>query len=145
MDGRSCDFTCQTACSAPSHGVPPNRQSVCKFVIFNKILASRTSRFAEEHGILEDAQEAFRRNRSTIRQLQKILCILDAQRRQKSRSLILFLDLINAFNAMNHSAIFSILQLYGFPDADIALMTRLYDHTFLFTGIFFGNSAATRS
>ena len=43
---------------------------------------------------------------------------------------------------MNHSAIFSILRLYGFPDADIALMTRLYDHTFLFIGNYFGNSAA---
>ena len=115
---------------------------MCKFAILNKILAKRISRFAEEHGIIEDAQEAFRRNRSTIRQLQKIICLLDAQRRQKSRSLILFLDLINAFNAMNHSAIFSILRLYGFPDDDIALMTRLYDHTFLFIGNYFGNSAA---
>jgi hypothetical protein len=43
---------------------------------------------------------------------------------------------------MNHSAIFSILRLYGFPDADIALMIRLYDHTFLFIGNRFGISAA---
>ncbi len=43
---------------------------------------------------------------------------------------------------MNHSAIFSILRLYGFPDADIVLMIRLYDHTFLFIGNSFGNSAA---
>ena len=36
--------------------------SLCaKFAIFNKILSKRASRFAEEHGILEDAQEAFRR------------------------------------------------------------------------------------
>ena len=48
--------------------------SLCaKFAIFFNFLAKRTSRFAEEHGIIEDSQEAFRRNRSTIRQLQKIM------------------------------------------------------------------------
>ena len=82
--------------------------------------------FTEEHGILEDAQVAFRRGRSTIRQLYKILCLLDAQRRRKCLSLILFLDLVNASNAMNHSAIFYILRLCGYPDEDIALLIRLY-------------------
>jgi hypothetical protein len=43
---------------------------------------------------------------------------------------------------MNHSAIFYILRLCGYPDEDIALLIRLYDRTFLFIGNHFGNSAA---
>jgi hypothetical protein len=117
--------------------------SLCaKFAIFNKILAKRLIRFTEEHGILEDAQEAFRRSRITIRQLYKILCLLDTQRRRKCISLILFLDLVDVFNAMNHSAIFYILRLCGYPDEDIALLIRLYGRTFLFIGNHFGNNAA---
>ncbi len=152
-------FELQRSCLHVVHDAHSHEKDGSKYFKYDQI----TCRFAEEHGIIEDSQEAFRRNRSTIWQLQKIICLLDAQRRQKWRSLILFLDLIHAFNAMNHSAIFSILRLYGFPDAeiadiikefnamnhsaifsilrlygfpdaDIALMTRLYDHTFLFIG-----------
>jgi hypothetical protein len=75
--------------------------------------------------------------------LYKILCLLDAQRSRKYLSLILFfLDLVNAFNTMNHSAIFYILLLYGFPDEDIALLIRIYDRTCFFIGNHFGDGAA---
>jgi hypothetical protein len=80
-------------------------------------------------------------NRSTIRQLYKILYLLDAQRRRKCLSIILFLDLVNAFNAMNHSAIFYILRLCGYLDEDIALLIRLYDRTFFFIGNHFSAEA----
>jgi hypothetical protein len=117
--------------------------SICtKFVVFLNIIAKRLERFTEEQGLLEDAQEAFRRNRSTTRQLCKLQCLLDAQRRTQSLSVMLYLDLANAFNAMNHRAIFDILRLCGFPDEDIELFVRLYEHTFLFMGNRFGNSAA---
>ena len=75
----------------------------------------------------------------------KILGLLDAQRSRKYLSLIiLFLDLVNAFNAMNHSAIFYILLLYAFLDEDIALLirVRIYNRAFLFNGNHFGDSAA---
>ena len=117
--------------------------SICtKFVVFLNIISKRLERFTEEQGLLEDAQEAFRRNRSTTRQLCKLQCLLDAQRRAKSLSVMLYLDLANAFNAMNHRAIFHILRLCGFPDEDIELFIRLYERTFLFIGNRFGNSAA---
>ena len=117
--------------------------SICtKFVVFLNIIAKRLERFTEDHGLLEDAQEAFRKNRSTTRQLCKLQCLLDAQRRAKSLSVMLYLDLANAFNAMNHRAIFHILRLCGFPDDDIKLFIRLYERAFLFIGNRFGNSAA---
>ena len=48
----------------------------------------------------------------------------------------------NAFNAMNHRAIFHVMQLCGFPADDIRLFQRLYKRTFLFMGNLFGESAA---
>ena len=56
--------------------------SICaKFAIFMDIINKRLARFLEDHGLLEDAQEAFRKNRSTQRQLCKLQCLLAAQRR----------------------------------------------------------------
>jgi hypothetical protein len=49
---------------------------------------------------------------------------------------------LNAANAMNHSAIFYILRLCGYPGEDIALLIRLYYRTFLFIGNHFGNNSA---
>ena len=117
--------------------------SICaKFAIFMDIINTRLARLLEDHGLLEDAQEAFRKDRSTQRQLCKLQCLLAAQRKAKSLSVMLFLDIKNAFNAMNHRAIFHIMKLCGFPEDDILLFQNLYRRTFLFMGNLFGESAA---
>ena len=117
--------------------------SICaKFAIFMGIINRRLPHFLEDHALLEDAQEAFRKNRSTQRQLCKLQCLLAAQRRAKSLSVMLFLDIKNAVNAMNHRAIFHVMKLCGFPADDVRLFQRLYRRTFLFMGNLFGESAA---
>ena len=117
--------------------------SICaKFANFIDIINKRLARFLEDHGLLEDAREAFRKNCSTQRQLYKLQCLLAAQRRAKSLSVMLFLDIKNAFNAMNHRAIFYVMKLCVFPVAGIRLFQRLYKRTFLFMGNLFGESAA---
>jgi hypothetical protein len=68
--------------------------SICaKFEIFMDIIDKRLARFLEDHGLLEDAQEHFRNNRSIQRHLCKLQCLLAAQRRAKSLSVMLFLDI----------------------------------------------------
>ncbi len=57
--------------------------------------------FLEDHELLEDAQEAFRKNRSTQRQLCNLQCVLRVQSRTKSVLVMLSLDIKNAFNASN--------------------------------------------
>ena len=133
MDGRHCHLHCQTAVGSKNLRVPPSREylrEICDL---------------EDHGLLEDAQEGFRKNRSTQRQLCKLQCLLAAQRRAKRLSVMLFLDIKNTFNAivaMNHGAIFHVMKLCGFPADDIRLFQRLYRRTFLFMGNLFGESAA---
>jgi hypothetical protein len=96
----------------------------------------------ESHELLEDAQEAFRTGRSTQRQLFKLQCFLEDQRNARHPVVLLYLDIKNAFNAMNHRALFRIMELCGYPAADIALFQHMYKGTFLFLGIPFGDSAA---
>ena len=117
--------------------------SICtKFIILLSIIYKRTSSFMERHELLEDAQEAFRKGRSTQRQLFKLQSFLEDQRNARLPVVLLYLDIKNAFNAMNHRALFRIMELCGYPAADIALFQHMYKGTFLFLGNPFGDSAA---
>ena len=53
------------------------------------------------------------------------------RRQKKTLSVVLYLDIKNAFNAINHSAVFYILEAQGFPEEDIALFQRMYTGSFL--------------
>ena len=58
--------------------------------------------------------------------------MLADQRREKDDiSVLLYLDIVNAFNAPNHRAIFSILEAKGFPADDIDLFCQMYSGSFL--------------
>jgi len=114
-----------------------------KYSILLKILDVRLNHAVEDNGIIDDAQEAFRPGRSPKRQLAKVHNILHHQRkRQESLSVILYLDIKNAFNAINHRAIFSVFEACGFPTADVALLRRMYTGSFLVMKNKFGKSAA---
>ena len=54
---------------------------------------------------------------------------------------MLYLDIKNAFNAVNHRAIFVVLEAYGFPARDVALLRRMYSQSFLIVGNLFGSTA----
>jgi hypothetical protein len=113
-----------------------------KFCLLLSIIAARLDQVTEDYGLIDDTQEGFRRNRSTKRQLGKLHSILAEQRcRKQSLSVILYLDIKNAFNAVNHRAIFSVLEAKGFPEADIALFRRMYTGSFLVMVNQFGRSA----
>jgi hypothetical protein len=58
--------------------------SICsKFMIFLKIIDIRLDHLTEDYGLIDDAQEGFRKGRSTKRQLAKLHCVLADQRREK--------------------------------------------------------------
>ena len=57
-------------------------------------------------------------------------------------SVILYLDIKNAFNAVNHRSVFYILEAKGFPKEDLALIRRMYNGTSLVMNNHFGRSAA---
>ena len=118
--------------------------SICsKYMIFLKIITVLLDHVTEDYGLLDDAQEGFRHCRGTKRQLAKLHCLLaDQRRRKKCISVLLYMDIINAFNSPNHRAIFSIMAANGFPEADVALFQRMYTGSFLVMSNPFGITAA---
>jgi hypothetical protein len=92
--------------------------SICsKYMIFLKIITVRLNHATEDYGLLDDAQEGLQHCRGTKRQLAKLHCLLaDQRRRKKCISVLLYMDIINAFNSSNHRAIFSIMAANGFPE-----------------------------
>ncbi len=59
-------------------------------------------------------------------------------------STVLYLDIKNAFNAVNHRAIFYILDAKGFPKEDIKLFRLMYRGSFLVMVNLFGRTAVWR-
>ncbi len=88
----------------------------------------------ERHELLEDVQEAFRKCSSMQQQHFKLQSFLEDQRNANHPVVLLYLDIKNAFNAMNHCALFHIMELCAFPATDIALFQHMYKGTFLFHG-----------
>ena len=86
-----------------------------KYKIATTIINKRFTQALEDYAILDEAQEGCSRHRSTKRQLYKLHCILQEGKRDKRVSVVLYLDFKNAFNAVNHRAIFLSLEAYGFP------------------------------
>ena len=120
----------------------PVASECTKFIITTTIYNDRLKQTAEDHQLLDDAGEGFRRYRSTRRQLSKLRAILDQLSRNKSKAVVLYLDIKNAFNAINHRAIFEILEAYGFHPLDVELFRRMYKGRFLSIVNAFGESAA---
>jgi hypothetical protein len=78
-----------------------------KFVYVLSVQTQRLNRTMEGYKLIDDAQEAFRRGRSTKHQLGKLHSILAEQRRRKaSLSVIQYLDIKKAFSAVNHRSAF---------------------------------------
>jgi len=68
--------------------------------------------------------------------------MLDQLSKDKSQVVVLYLDIKNAFNAINHRSIFEILESYGFHPLDVDLFRRMYKDRFLSIVNTFGESAA---
>ena len=86
-----------------------------KFALLLSIVTERLDRVSEDYRLLDDTQEGFHWNRNTKRQLGRLRSILaDQRRRKQSLSVFLYLDIKNAFNAVNHRAILHILEVKAF-------------------------------
>ena len=68
--------------------------------------------------------------------------LADQRRKKEGISVLLYLDIVNAFNSPTHRAIFSILEAMGFPAEDVTLFRRMYSGSFLVMVNQFGMTAA---
>ena len=87
------------------------------------------STYAEERGILHEAQEGFRCHRNTERQLQLLLALLEDAKIAKKDIYLLYIDFTNAFGSVDHPRLIHILGLLGFPPDCIDIIQDIYADT----------------
>ena len=86
----------------------------------------------QHNQLIDYVQEGFHRHQGAKRKLSKIHCILaDYRRRKAGLSVMLYLDIKNAFNAVNHGAISQVLLAFGLATEDIEVLRSLCLQSFL--------------
>jgi hypothetical protein len=81
----------------------PAGKPCTKFIIFSKVVDCNFCRSIEEYKTVDEVQEGFRLYRSTKRQVTKLQSLLERALRRQTISVMLYLDIKNAFNAINHA------------------------------------------
>ncbi len=103
----------------------PVEKQCAKFVIFSKVIDCNLRRSTEEYNTVAEVQEDFRANRSTKRQIAKLQCLIERSRRCSTISVIVYLDIKNTFNAINHRAMLEVLRAWCYPEEDVELSRRM--------------------
>ena len=101
--------------------------------IFAKIMASRFNRDIAER-LLPDSQCGFRADRSTSDSIFVCRQLLEKGREQRQPVSIAFVDLKKAFDTVDRSLLFSILERFGCPPVFLGLLRAMHS----------GNTAAVR-
>ena len=120
-----------------------NYRPVClqdtAYKILSAILTDRLYRLAERHRLLDASQEGFRRLHSTQRQVQSLHWAFQAAAERKERLYCCYLDFENAFNSVDHAALWRWLRRLNIPDID--LLQALYDRAHYEADLPYGRSA----
>ena len=94
--------------------------------IVTAIWAHRLALASETKGVMEGAQEGFRRDRSTKRQAVRLLSCINAVRERQGRVVVAFLDFENYFNVISLPALFMILREMGLSEYDVEALECYY-------------------
>ena len=89
------------------------------YKVYTAIVTDRLYRISEKHNLLSASQEGFRRHHSTARQAQSLLWAYETARERGDTLVVAFLDFQNAFNSIDHAALWMYLRLIGVPDVDM--------------------------
>ena len=89
------------------------------YKVLSAIITDRLYRLAERHRLLDPSQEGFRRLHSTKLQVQSLhWAIQDAAERGETL-FCCYLDFTNAFNSVDHAALWRWLRELNVPDIDL--------------------------
>ena len=103
------------------------------------ILTDRLYSLAERHQLLDASQEGFRRLHSTQRQVQSLHWAFEAAAERNVKLYCCYLDFRNAFNSIDHEALWRWLRRLNVPDID--LLQALYERAYYEADLPYGRSA----
>ena len=94
------------------------------YKVLSAVVNDRLYRLCERYGLLDPSQEGFRRLRSTQRQVQSLHWEIEAAAKKRAPLYVLYLDFENAFNSVDHAAVWRWLTELNVPDVE--LLRSLY-------------------
>ena len=89
-----------------------------------KILQARLQQYVNSE--LPDVQAGFRKGRGTRDETANIYCIIEKAREFQKNIYFCFIDYAKAFDCVDHSKLWKILQEMGIPDHLTCLLRNLY-------------------
>ena len=75
------------------------------YKLLSAVLTDRLYRLAERHGLLDPSQEGFHRLHSPQRQVQSLHWAFQEAAARKEKLFCCYLDFANAFNSIDHEAL----------------------------------------
>ena len=96
------------------------------YKLWTSIVTTLMSDFAEEHNILHEGKEGFRRHRNTERQIQMLLGVLEDAKLTKQDIHLLYMDFTNAFGSVDHPRMIALLEDLGFPADCVDIVGNMY-------------------
>jgi len=121
----------------------PGYRPVClldtTYKVLSAIITDRLYRLAERHGLLDSSQEGFRRLHSTQRQVQSLHWAIQDAAERRELLFCCYLDFANAFNSVDHEALWRWLEELNIPDID--LLRSLYSGAYYQAELPYGRSA----
>ena len=91
----------------------------CVYKVYTSIITDRLYRLSEKYHLLHPSQEGFRQSHSCGRQAQSLLWAYQQAKEQRETLVVAFLDFANAFNSVDHCALWEYLRIIGVPDVDM--------------------------
>jgi len=109
------------------------------YKVYSAVLTDRLSRIASTYNLIHPSQEGFQRDHCTQRNVQSLLWAYEQAQREKGTLIVHFVDFANAFNSMDHMALWRWLEEINIPDID--LLRDIYLGSFYQADTDFGLSA----
>lgn len=83
--------------------------------VFEKIIHKRLVNFADQNSIINHQQFGFRREHSTVHQVKRVVNFIEANKKNRKSTGIIFLDIEKAFDTIWHNGLIFKLNSFGFP------------------------------
>jgi len=87
--------------------------------IYEKIMASRLTKYIEENGLLSPSQYGFRKNHSTMHPLVHFMNTVSSAINKKHHVIAIFCDLRKAFDTLDHKVLLKKLKKIGLGGAEL--------------------------
>ena len=96
------------------------------YKLWTGVIAECLEKHAEHFNILSSAQEGFRKQKNTVRQLQNVMNIMSEAKISQQDLCLLYVDLSSAFNTIDYDKLLCIMHELGFPEDAIEVIAELY-------------------